>query len=178
MIMTQVGKRVWSTSGQSSDEKIGEEPVLGSSQPSSPRLGARASICNSCQGKLRHSFLPVLTPNASETPLMPLFLSPHTSNPSVNPPSFTLRTQPLSPTSHYLCLLLRGLDHHHCRSLLSILPVFALAPHGQGTLHKKKAGQAALLLKALNTSRLPRGRSLPWPSAPRSHHITLLASSP
>lgn len=141
-----------------------------------PQAGDKGQHCQQLPGKLRPSFLPLLTPNAWESSLMSPFLSHRTPKPSANPPSFTLRTQPESPTSRHLYHHRPGLDHHHYVNLLNILPVPALAPCGRGILHKKKSGHAALLLKAFIPPVSLRGRALRGhlPPAPHGRYLSRL----
>lgn len=146
-----------------------------------PRRGTRAtraSLSNSCPGETDAPFFHCShrTPQSS---LMSVFLSYRTASLSANPPCSTLRTQPEAPASLHLRPHRPGLHHHpvHQDSLLSILPVPALAPHDPGTLQSRKSGHAALLRKAFSTSLPPQRKEENRPclascSSPLAHSIS------
>lgn len=114
-----------------------------------------------------------------QSSLMSVFLSYRTASLSANPPRSTLRTQPEAPASLHLHPHRPGLHQHpvHQDSLLSILPVPALAPHDPGTLQGRKSGHAALLREAFSSSLLPQRKEENRPclascSSPLAHSIS------
>ena len=131
----------------SSDEKTEEEPLLwGLHHPTQGDKDRR--VQQLLRGGSDRLFFQCLLQTPPESALMPFLPSHPTPDSSVNPPALPLEQHSQQPEFLRLHLHHPDLDHHHYSHLLNILPTPALAPHGQGILHKKKSGHPAVLLKA------------------------------